>query len=69
MSSTLVTGLSETNPWFLVTTDFQWYDGVTWIKGPHTLKFGVDVKRIRADANLATHVNGNYSFKIGRAHV
>ncbi|MFN0170665.1 MAG: carboxypeptidase regulatory-like domain-containing protein [Bryobacteraceae bacterium] len=62
LSRTTISGISEANPWFLVTTDFQWYDGITWIKGPHTWKFGTDVKRIRADANLATHVNGQYSF-------
>lgn len=35
---------------------------VTWIEGSHTLKAGVDITRQRAKADIATHVNGNYTF-------
>ncbi len=62
MQQTRITGLSEANPWFLVTNDFQWYDGVTWIHGEHSVKAGADIIRVQAKADLATHVNGNYTF-------
>ncbi|MFN7933653.1 MAG: carboxypeptidase regulatory-like domain-containing protein [Bryobacteraceae bacterium] len=62
MSQTRIRGLSEANPWFLTTNDFQWYEGITWIKGSHTIKTGADITRERANANIATHVNGNYTF-------
>jgi len=32
-----------------VGNSFQWSDGLTWVKGNHTFKFGVDVRRARFD--------------------
>ncbi|MEO7653429.1 MAG: TonB-dependent receptor, partial [Bryobacteraceae bacterium] len=62
MSLTRITGLSEANPWFLTTNSYQWYDGVTWIRGSHTVKAGLDISREQAQAKIASHANGNYSF-------
>lgn len=57
-----ISPLSEGQPWFLTVNTFQWYDGLTWIHGSHSLKAGVDVRRVRADALIATHQNNNYTF-------
>jgi hypothetical protein len=32
-----------------VGNSFQWSDGLTWVKGNHTFKFGVDIRRARFD--------------------
>ncbi|MEE8386659.1 MAG: TonB-dependent receptor, partial [Dehalococcoidia bacterium] len=39
---------------------FQFVDNITWIKGNHTLKFGVDVTRV--DVDVATEFNPNGTF-------
>ena len=62
LGSTSITGLSEGQPWFLTVNTFQWYDGITWIHGSHSVKAGVDIRRIRADAAIATHQNNAYTF-------
>jgi outer membrane receptor protein involved in Fe transport len=41
---------------------FQWSDGVSWIKGAHTVKFGGDVRYQRFDQTLYYNVNGYYSY-------
>jgi hypothetical protein len=41
---------------------FQWADNLSWVKGNHTTKFGVDVRRSRFDQTLYYNVNGNYTF-------
>jgi carboxypeptidase family protein len=45
-----------------VGNSFQWSDGLTWVKGNHTLKFGVDVRRARFDQYYYFDVNGEYTF-------
>ena len=50
LSNTAITGLGETQPWFLTVNTFQFYDGVTWSHGKHNIKAGADVRRHRADA-------------------
>jgi hypothetical protein len=45
-----------------VGNSFQWTDGLTWIKGNHTFKFGVDVRRARFDQYYYFDVNGEYTF-------
>jgi len=62
IGSSSITGLSEGQPWFLTVNTFQWYDGITWIHGSHSIKAGVDIRRIRADAALATHENNQLHF-------
>jgi hypothetical protein len=45
-----------------VGNSFQWADNLSWVKGPHTLKFGGDVRRSRFDQTLYYNVNGNFTF-------
>lgn len=62
IGSSLITGIGETQPWFLTVNTFQWYDGITWVRGAHTLKAGADIRRTRSDVTFNTHGNGNYTF-------
>jgi hypothetical protein len=45
-----------------VGNSFQWSDGLTWVKGNHTFKFGTDVRRGRFDQYYYFDVNGYESF-------
>jgi hypothetical protein len=45
-----------------VGNSFQWSDGLTWVKGSHTFKFGVDIRRARFDQYYYFDVNGEYTF-------
>jgi hypothetical protein len=45
-----------------VGNSFQWSDSLTWVKGTHTFKFGVDVRRARFDQFYYFNVNGEYTF-------
>jgi hypothetical protein len=45
-----------------VGNSFQWNDGLTWVKGNHTMKFGVDVRRGRFDQFYYYNVNGDATF-------
>ncbi|MFZ0146046.1 MAG: carboxypeptidase regulatory-like domain-containing protein [Candidatus Sulfotelmatobacter sp.] len=45
-----------------VGNSFQWSDGLTWVKGNHTFKFGVDIRRARFDQYYYFDVNGEYTF-------
>lgn len=45
-----------------VGNSFQWTDGLTWIKGNHTFKFGAEVRRARFDQYYYFDVNGYESF-------
>jgi hypothetical protein len=45
-----------------VGNSFQWSDGLTWVKGSHTFKFGADVRRARFDQYYYFDVNGEYTF-------
>ncbi|MFZ3265673.1 MAG: carboxypeptidase regulatory-like domain-containing protein [Terriglobales bacterium] len=45
-----------------VGNSFQFTDNLSWIKGNHTLKFGVDVQRNRFDQTLYYNVSGNFTF-------
>jgi hypothetical protein len=62
IGSSAISGLSEGQPWYLTVNTFQWYDGITWIHGSHSVKAGVDIRRMRADAAIATHQNNAYTF-------
>jgi len=37
---------------------YQWSDSLTWVKGSHTMKFGIDVRRAHFDQTLYFNVNG-----------
>ena len=41
---------------------FQFVDNITWIKGNHTLKFGVDVTRVEVDVATEFNPNGTYVY-------
>src|SRR5271165_3424673 len=41
-----------------VGNSFQWSDGLTWVQGNHTLKFGVDARRARFDQYYYFDING-----------
>jgi Carboxypeptidase regulatory-like domain len=45
-----------------VGNSFQWSDGLTWVKGNHTFKFGVDIRRARFDQYYYFDLNGEFSF-------
>ena len=45
-----------------VGNSFQWSDNLTWVKGNHTFKFGLDVRRARFDQTYYFDVNGEYTF-------
>jgi hypothetical protein len=45
-----------------VGNSFMWADNLTWVKGNHTAKFGVDVRRSRFDQTLYYNVNGQLTF-------
>lgn len=38
----------------------QFIDNMTWIKGRHTMKFGGDIRRLRAETNLGFTTGDNY---------
>lgn len=45
-----------------VGNSFMWADNLTWVKGRHTAKFGVDVRRDRFDQTLYYNVSGDFTF-------
>jgi hypothetical protein len=45
-----------------VGNSFMWTDSLTWVKGSHTMKFGVDLRRARFDQSLYYNVSGDFTF-------
>ena len=45
-----------------VGSTFQWADNLSLVKGSHTMKFGVDVRRSRFDQTLYFNTSGNFTF-------
>jgi hypothetical protein len=45
-----------------VGNSFQFSDNLSWVKGTHTTKFGVDVRRSRFDQSLFYNVSGYFTF-------
>jgi len=43
-------------------TTWQFYDSVTWIRGAHNLKFGLDARLQRFNNYQVSTLSGNYSF-------
>ncbi|MCI0418824.1 MAG: carboxypeptidase regulatory-like domain-containing protein [Acidobacteria bacterium] len=41
---------------------FNWIDTLTWIKGSHTLRLGVDIRRFQRAAFNGINARGNFSF-------
>ncbi|HYK91226.1 MAG TPA: TonB-dependent receptor [Acidobacteriota bacterium] len=47
-------------PSFTFSHSYQWSDNLTWTKGRHTMKFGGDVRRLRAQTDLGFLGSDNY---------
>ena len=45
-----------------VGNSFMWADNLTWVKGNHQFKYGVDVRRDRFDQTLYYNVSGDFTF-------
>jgi hypothetical protein len=45
-----------------VGNSFQWSDNITWVKGNHTFKFGLEARRQRFDQFYYFDVNGDFTF-------
>ena len=45
---------------FTFSHNYQWNNNTTWIKGRHTIKFGGDVRRLRAQTALGFTGSDNY---------
>lgn len=63
--STGTSGFGAGKPSFTYSHSYQWTDNLTWIKGRHTMKFGADVRRLRAQTALSfigSDNYGNFSF-------
>ncbi len=54
------TGLSKGRPGFGVSSNLQFIDNVTWIKGRHTFKMGVDIRRLVGQSALGFTTGNNY---------
>ena len=50
------------NPWHQANTTINFNDNLTWVKGNHTLKFGVFYQRSRKDQIAWGNSNGQFSF-------
>jgi hypothetical protein len=48
----LYTGVSKGRPGYSISDNIQFIDNLTWVKGKHTLKFGGDVRNLRARSDL-----------------
>jgi carboxypeptidase family protein len=57
-----ISGVGESDPFLVLTNTFQFYDGVTWIHGAHTVKAGASMMRNRGITDCVVHGNGVYSF-------
>jgi hypothetical protein len=58
-------GFGAGKPGFTFSHSYQWTDNLTWIKGRHTMKFGFDMRRLRAQTALGfigSDNYGNFSF-------
>ncbi|MBX5495046.1 MAG: carboxypeptidase regulatory-like domain-containing protein, partial [Bryobacteraceae bacterium] len=56
----LYTGFSKGRPGFSVSWNTQFINNLTWVKGRHTFKFGVDIRRLRAQSSLGFTTGNNY---------
>ncbi len=54
------TAFNKGRPGFGVSTNVQFIDNLTWIKGKHTFKFGGDIRRLRAESALGFTTGNNY---------
>jgi len=55
-----MTGFSKGRPGRGASWNTQFIDNVTWTKGRHTIKAGIDMRRLRAESNLGFTTGDNY---------
>ena len=55
-----MTSFSKGRPGRGASWNTQLIDNVTWIKGAHTIKFGLDTRKLRAESNLGFTGGDNY---------
>ncbi len=55
-----MTGFSKGRPGRGASWNTQFIDNVTWTKGRHTIKTGIDIRRLRAESNLGFTTGDNY---------
>ena len=64
----LYTAVNKGRPGYSISDNLQFIDNLTWIKGRHTLKFGGDVRNLRARSDLGFTTGNNYGdFAFGPA--
>jgi len=61
-SNTFQLGPSPQGPTKEHDVTFHWQDSVSWNKGHHDLKFGVDIRRVRNNFNFDFFNNGSFDF-------
>jgi len=54
------TSIGDGKAGFTFSHSYQWNDNFTWTKGRHTMKFGGDVRRLRAQTALGFTGSDNY---------
>jgi Carboxypeptidase regulatory-like domain/TonB dependent receptor-like, beta-barrel len=54
------TGFGKGKPGFSFSHSYQWNNNTTWVKGRHTMKFGGDMRRLRAQTALSFTGSDNY---------
>lgn len=59
-------GFSKGRPGRSVSWNTQFIDNLTWIRGRHTIKFGADIRRLRAETVLSFTTGNNYGDYIFR---
>jgi TonB-dependent receptor-like protein len=60
--ATQFSNLAEGGSSFLIENVFQWADNLTWTRGRHSLKAGVDFRRYRVDRLAGDIFNGRFFF-------
>jgi len=54
--------LAASDSSFLIENVFQWLDNLTWNRGSHSIKTGMDLRRYRVDRQTGAIFNGRYFF-------
>lgn len=54
------TGFSKGRPGFSVSSNTQFIDNLTWVKGRHTFKMGIDIRRLVGQSALGFTTGNNY---------
>jgi outer membrane receptor protein involved in Fe transport len=56
----LYTAFSKGRPGYGISDSLQFIDNLTWMKGRHTLRFGADLRNLRARSDLSFTSGNNY---------